>query len=160
MNKLPSTKRAQILNLLCEGMSMRAIARVSDVSFNTVAKALVDAGTVCAEMHDEMVQGVTATRVQCDEIWAFNYCKQRAVATAKAAPADAGDIWTWTAIDADSKLIVSYVVGDRSGQTAIELMDDLRGRLVNRVQLTTDGHKAYLEAVEAPSAATWTMRRS
>lgn len=148
MNKLPSAKRAQILNLLCEGMSMRAISRVADVSFNTVAKALVDAGTVCAEMHDEMVQGVTATRVQCDEIWAFNYCKQRSVATAKAAPADAGDIWTWTAIDADSKLIVSYLVGDRSGQTAIELMDDLRGRLTNRVQLTTDGHRSYLEAVE------------
>ncbi len=148
MNKLPLAKRAQILTLLCEGMSMRAVSRVVDVSFNTVAKALVDAGAVCAEMHDELVQGVTATKVQCDEIWAFNYCKQRAVASAKAAPADAGDIWTWTAIDADSKLIVSYLVGDRSGQTAIELMDDLRGRLVNRVQLTTDGHRAYLEAVE------------
>jgi len=153
MNKLPSAKRVQILNLLCEGMSMRAIARVADVSFNTVAKALVDAGTVCAEMHDEMVQGVTATRVQCDEIWAFNYCKQRAVATAKAATAAAGDIWTWTAIDADSKLIVSYLVGDRSSQAAMELMDDLRGRLVNRVQLTTDGHRAYLEAVEAVEGA-------
>ena len=82
------------------------------------------------------------------KIWAFNYCKQRAVATAKAAPADAGDIWTWTGIDADSKLIVSYLVGDRSGETALELMDDLRSRLVNRVQLTTDGHKAYLDAVE------------
>ena len=153
MNKLPLAKRAQILNLLCEGMSMRAISRVADVSFNTVAKALVDAGTVCAEMHDEMVQGVTATRVQCDEIWAFNYCKQRAVATAKAATAAAGDIWTWTAIDADSKLIVSYLVGDRSSQAAMELMDDLRGRLVNRVQLTTDGHRAYLEAVEAVEGA-------
>lgn len=148
MNKLPISKRAQILNLLCEGMSMRAVSRVADVSFNTVAKALIDAGTVCAQMHDELVHDVKASRVQCDEIWAFNYCKQRAVATAKAAPADAGDIWTWTAIDADSKLIVSYLVGDRSGQAAIELMDDLRGRLTNRVQLTTDGHKAYLEAVE------------
>jgi IS1 family transposase len=148
MNKLPQAKRAQILNLLCEGMSMRAVARITDVSFNTVAKALIDAGTVCAQMHDELVQGVTASKVQCDEIWSFNYCKQRAVATAKSAPADAGDIWTWTAIDADSKLIVSYLVGDRSGETAIDLMDDLRGRLVNRVQLTTDGHRAYLEAVE------------
>ena len=148
MNKLPLAKRAQILNLLCEGMSMRAVARIVDVSFNTVAKALIDAGTVCAEMHDEMVQGVKASRVQCDEIWAFNYCKERSVATAKSAPADAGDIWTWTAIDADNKLIVSYLVGDRSGQAAIELMDDLRSRLVNRVQLSTDGHRAYLEAVE------------
>src|SRR5665213_1494757 len=148
MNKLDTKARVQILNLLCEGMSMRAVARVVDVSFNTVAKALIDAGTVCAEMHDELVRDVKAQRIQCDEIWAFNYCKQRAVATAKAAPADAGDIWTWTGIDADSKLIVSYLVGDRSGETAIELMDDLRARLSNRVQISTDGHRAYLEAVE------------
>ena len=148
MNKLPTAKRAKILTLLCEGMSMRAIARAEDVSQNTVAKALVDAGKVCAEMHDELVQGVTASRIQCDEIWAFNYCKQRTVASAKAAPADAGDIWTWTGIDADSKLIVSYLVGDRSGSAAIDLMDDLRSRLANRVQISTDGHKAYLDAVE------------
>jgi IS1 family transposase len=148
MNKLPLAKRVQVLNLLCEGMSMRAIARVTDVSFNTVAKALIDAGTVCAEMHDELVRDVKSQRIQCDEIWAFNYCKARTVATAKAAPVDAGDIWTWTGIDADSKLIVSYLVGDRSGQAAIELMDDLRERLANRVQISTDGHRAYLEAVE------------
>jgi len=148
MRKLALKSRVQILNLLCEGMSMRAIARIADVSFNTVAKLLIDAGTVCAEMHDEMVQGVKASRIQCDEIWAFNYCKQKTVASAKAAPADAGDIWTWTGIDADSKLIVSYLVGDRSGDAAMELMDDLRSRLANRVQLSTDGHRAYLEAVE------------
>jgi IS1 family transposase len=153
MNKLPLARRVQVLNLLCEGMSMRAIARVADVSFNTVAKALIDAGTVCAEMHDEMVRGVKATRVQCDEIWAFNYCKAANVKKAKAAPADAGDIWTWTGIDADSKLIVSYLVGDRSGMAAMELMDDLRDRLANRVQLSTDGHKAYLEAVEGAFGA-------
>ncbi len=99
-------------------------------------------------MHDEMVRDVKAARVQCDEIWSFNYCKQRAVETAKAAPEDAGDIWTWTAIDADSKLIISYLVGDRSGETAIEMMDDVRARLANRVQISTDGHRAYLEAVE------------
>lgn len=148
MRKLALKSRVQILNLLCEGMSMRAVARVTDVSFNTVAKLLVDAGTVCAEMHDELVRDVKSERIECDEIWAFNYCKQRTVATAKAAPAEAGDIWTWTGIDADSKLIVSYLVGDRSGQAAIELMDDLRARLANRVQITTDGHKAYLDAVE------------
>jgi len=148
MNKLPTAKRAKILHLLCEGMSIRAIARTEDVSQNTVAKALVDAGTVCAQMHDELVRDVKARRIQCDEIWAFNYCKERTVPTAKAAPADAGDIWTWTGIDADSKLIVSYLVGDRSGQAAIELMDDLRDRLANRVQISTDGHRAYLEAVE------------
>jgi hypothetical protein len=102
-------------------MSMRAISRTTEVSFNTIVKMLEDAGMVCAEMHDEMVRDVNAKRVQCDEIWAFNYCKQRTVASAKAAPADAGDIWTWTGIDADSKLIISYLVGDRSGQAAIEL---------------------------------------
>ena len=153
MRKLALKARVQILNLLCEGMSMRAVARIADVSFNTVAKLLIDAGTVCAEMHDEMVQGVKATRIQCDEIWAFNYCKQKTVTSAKSAPADAGDIWTWTGIDADSKLIVSYLVGDRSGETAIELMDDLRSRLANRVQLSTDGHRAYLEAVEGAFGA-------
>lgn len=148
MNKLPTAKRAKILTLLCEGMSMRAIARTEDVSPNTVDKILVEAGKVCAEMHDEMVRGVKAKRVQCDEIWTFNYCKQRTVATAKAVPEDAVDTWTWTAIDADSKLIISYLVGDRSGQAAIELMDDVRNRLTDRVQISTDGHRAYLEAVE------------
>ena len=132
---------------------MRAVAGIADVSSNTVAKLLIDAGTVCAEMHDEMVRGVNSTRIQCDEIWAFNYCKQKSVSSAKAAPSDAGDIWTWTGIDADSKLIVSYLVGDRSGQAAIELMDDLRSRLSNRVQLSTDGHRAYLEAVEGSFGA-------
>jgi IS1 family transposase len=148
MNKLPTSKRAQVLNLLCEGMSMRAIARSAGVNFHSIAKLLVDAGTVCAEMHDELVRDVKSARIQCDEIWAFNYCKARTVATAKAAPADAGDIWTWTGLCADSKLIVSYLVGDRSGQAAIELMDDLRSRLSHRVQISTDGHRAYLEAVE------------
>ena len=153
MRKLAPKARVQILNLLCEGMSMRAVAGIADVSSNTVAKLLIDAGTVCAEMHDEMVRGVNSTRIQCDEIWAFNYCKQKSVSSAKAAPSDAGDIWTWTGIDADSKLIVSYLVGDRSGQAAIELMDDLRSRLSNRVQLSTDGHRAYLEAVEGSFGA-------
>lgn len=99
-------------------------------------------------LHDETVRNVKASRIQCDEIWSFCHAKQKNVATAKAAPEGAGDVWTWTAIDADSKLIVSFFVGDRSGESAMVLMDDLRARLSNRVQLTTDGHKAYLEAVE------------
>jgi len=148
MNKLPLAKRVLILNMLVEGSSMRSISRVADVSINTVTKMLVDAGEACARFHDENVRGVTASRVQCDEIWSFVYSKAKNVETAKAAPQGAGDVWTWTALDADSKLIVSYFVGDRSGQSAIALMDDLRSRLENRVQLTTDGHKAYLEAVE------------
>ena len=111
MNKLPLKTRSLILNMLCEGQSMRATARLADVSFNTVAKILIDAGKVCADLHDELVQDVTASRVQCDEIWAFTYAKQKNIATAKAAPPEAGDTWTWTALDSDSKLIVSWLVG-------------------------------------------------
>ena len=146
MNKLPLAKRVQILSMLCEGSSMRSISRVCDVSINTVTKLLVDAGETCLALHDELVRGVKASKIQCDEIWSFVGAKQRNVATAKGDPH--GDVWTWTAIDSDTKLMVSYFVGDRSGQSAIVLMDDLRARLANRVQLTTDGHKAYLEAVE------------
>jgi IS1 family transposase len=148
MNKLPLAKRTQILAMLCEGSSMRSISRVADVSINTVSKLLVEAGEACLAIHEETVRNVKAGRVQCDEIWSFCHAKEKNVASAKAAPEGAGDVWTWTAIDADTKLIVSYFVGDRSGQSAIALMDDLRGRLANRVQLTTDGHRAYLEAVE------------
>lgn len=148
MNKLPLKTRSLILNMLCDGQSVRATARLADVSFNTVAKLLIDAGKVCADLHDELVQGVTASRIQCDEIWSFTYAKQKNVPIAKAAPVEAGDTWTWTALDSDSKLIVSWLVGGRDGEYAIEFMDDLRSRLANRVQLTTDGHKAYLEAVE------------
>lgn len=148
MNKLPLTKRVQILSMLCEGSSMRSISRVVDVSINTVTKLLFDAGEVSLAMHDELVREVPASKIQCDEIWSFCYAKQRNVAGAEAAPDGAGDVWTWTAVDADTKLICSYFVGDRSGQSATALMDNLRSRLANRVQLTTDGHKAYLEAVE------------
>lgn len=148
MDKLPIEKRRQILAMLVEGSSMRSISRVADVSINTVSKLLVDAGNAAIAIHNETVQGVTASRIQCDEIWSFCYAKQKNVAKAKDAPAEAGDVWTWTAIDADTKLIVSYLVGGRDADYAIEFMDDLRARLSNRVQLTTDGHKAYLEAVE------------
>src|SRR5579859_1056006 len=148
MNKLPLAKRTQILAMLCEGSSMRSISRVVDVSINTVSKILVEAGEACLALHDETVRDVKASRIQCDEIWSFCYAKERNLPVAKAATDGAGDVWTWTAIDADTKLIVSYFVGDRSGQSAIALMDDLCARLRNRVQLTTDGHRAYLEAVE------------
>ncbi len=127
---------------------MQSVSRTKGVSINTVAKLLVDAGRACAAHHDETVREVEARRVQCDEIWAFCYAKQKNVAAAKAAPAGSGDVWTWTAIDSDSKMILSYRVGNRDGETAIELMDDLRSRLAHRVQLTTDGLKAYVEAVE------------
>ncbi len=148
MNKLPLAKRTQILAMLCEGSSMRSISRVADVSINTVSKLLVEAGEACLNIHDETVRNVKASRVQCDEIWSFCHAKQKNVVNAKAAPEGAGDVWTWTAIEADTKLIVSYFVGDRSGESALALMDDLRSRITNKVQITTDGHKAYLGAVE------------
>ena len=129
MNKLPTEKCVQILSMLVEGSSMRSISRVVGVSINTVTKLLVDAGGACAAYHDQHVHGVEAARVQCDEIWSFCYAKQKNVATAKAAPVDAGDVWTWTALDADSKLIVSYLVGGRDSEYAIEFMDDVAERL-------------------------------
>ena len=148
MNKLPLAKRVQILSMLVEGSSMRSISRVADVSINTIAKLLAEAGEACATHHDKAVVGVKSKRVQCDEIWSFCYAKKRNVETAKAAPAEAGDIWTWTALDADSKLIVSFFVGGRDADSAHSFMQDVAGRLATRVQLTTDAHKAYLDAIE------------
>ncbi len=148
MNKLPLHKRTMILNMLVEGSSMRSISRVVGVSINTVTKLLVSAGEACAAYHDENMREVNAQRIQCDEIWSFCYAKAKNVNSAKAAPDGAGDVWTWTALDADSKLIVSYLVGGRDGEYALAFMDDVRSRLANRVQMTTDGHRAYLEAVE------------
>ena len=146
-NVLPLAKRAQILGMLCEGMSMRAVSRLADVSINTVSKLLEDAGEACMWMHDDLVVNVKASKIQCDEIWSFCYAKKKNVATAKAAPEGAGDAWTWTALDAESKLIVSYYVGDRNGRNARTFLNDLLRRLSNRVQLTTDGHSMYLSAV-------------
>jgi IS1 family transposase len=148
MNKLSSDDRARILHLLCEGSSIRAITRLTGASKNTVSKLLVDAGKACASYHDANVRNVKVSRIQVDEIWSFTYAKQKNVATAKAAPEQAGDTWTWTALDADSKMVVSYFIGGRDGECAMWFMDDLRARLAGRVQLTSDGHKAYLEAVE------------
>jgi IS1 family transposase len=132
---------------------MRSISRVADVSINTVGKLLVDAGKACATFHDEKVRGVKARRVQVDEIWSFTAAKQKNVARMKAPVAGAGDTWTWTAIEAETKLLISWLVGGRDSDYAIAFMDDLRDRLANRVQLTSDGHKAYLEAVEGAFGA-------
>jgi len=148
MRKLPAEARAQILHLLCEGQSIRAVTRLTGASKNTVTKLLIDAGKACMAYHDANVRDVKAKRVQVDEIWSFVYAKAKNLPTAKAAPESAGDVWTWTAIDADSKLILSYFVGGRDAECAMWFMDDLRSRLANRVQLTSDGHSAYLEAVE------------
>lgn len=148
MKILDRNARARILHLLCEGQSIRAITRLTGASKNTVIKLMIDAGKACAAYHNANVHGVKAKRIQVDEIWSFTYAKQKNVPMAKAAPEGAGDTWTWTAIEADTKLIVSYFVGGRDGECAMWFMDDLRQRLANRVQLTSDGHKAYLEAIE------------
>jgi IS1 family transposase len=147
MYKLPVTKRVQILSMLVEGSSLRSISRVCGVSINTVTKLLVDAGTVCAAFHDASVHKVPAKKVQCDEIWSFCYAKAKNVADAKAAPEGAGNVWTFTALDADSKMIVSWLVGSRDGDTAFNFMCDLKERLANKVQLTTDGFRGYVDAV-------------
>ena len=127
---------------------MRSVSRLEDVSINTVSRLLVEAGEACAVYHDEHVVNVPAKHVQCDEIWSFCYAKEKNVPKAKAAPQGAGDVWTWTALERDTKLIIAYEVGDRSGATANEFIAELRNRLANRVQLTTDGHKVYLEAID------------
>jgi len=153
MNRLGTEKRIQILQMLCEGSSMRSISRIVGVSINTVTKLLEDAGEACAAYHNEHVRNVSSRRIQCDEIWSFCYAKEKNVPTEMKGTPGLGDVWTWTAIDADSKLIVSYMIGRRDASYAKALMDDLAGRLSARVQLTTDGHKAYLEAVEGAFGA-------
>ncbi len=127
---------------------MRAITRLTGASINTVSKLLDDAGEAAAAYHDEHVRGLRTVRLQCDEIWSFVYAKQKNVAAAKAAPPEAGDAWTWTALDADSKMIVSWCIGHRTSETALWFMDDVRQRVEDRMQITTDGLNAYLEAVE------------
>ena len=148
MNTLTNTKRIQILSILVEGSSMRTVSRILGVSINTVTKLLVEAGQACEAYHDEQVCNVHASKVQCGEIWSFCYAKAKNVRTAQAAPEQAGDVWTWTALESESKLILSWMVGDRDAGYATEFMRDLKSRLTTRVQLNTDGLKVYLEAVE------------
>jgi IS1 family transposase len=149
MNKLPLETRVQILSMLVEGSSLRSISRVTGTSINTVTKLLIDAGTECATFHDEKVLKVAAKRVQCDEIWSFCYAKDKNVKGAKAAPDGAGNVWTWTALDSDSKMMLTWWVGDRTRDTGYLFLRDLESRLANRIQLTSDGHGAYLEAMDA-----------
>jgi IS1 family transposase len=146
MNKLSLEKRTQIISLLVEGNSLRSASRISDCSITTVSKLLVDVGNACQKFHDETVKNVTAKRVQCDEIWAFVYSKAKNVPENKTG--EAGDIWTWVGLDADSKLVISWLVGNRDADSANIFMKDVANRLANRVQLTTDGLRAYLEAVD------------
>ena len=146
MNRLPIAKRAQIIQLLVEGSSLRAVSRIADVSINTVTKLLVDVAEAAYGYHNRAVRNVRCRRVQADEIWCFVGAKSKNVPLEKSE--QWGDVWTWTAIDADTKLCVSYLVGGRDGWWATEFMKDVASRIRGRVQLTTDGHRPYLNAVE------------
>ena len=148
MNRMPLAKRAQLLGLLVEGNSLRAASRLADCSINTVTKLLVDTGAACSEYQDTALRNLPCKRLQCDEIWAFCYSKARNVPEDKRGVFGYGDVWTWTALCADTKLMASWMVGARDQHTARLFMEDLAGRLAHRVQLTSDGHHTYLEAVE------------
>lgn len=146
MNKLSIQRRTQVIKALVEGNSIRATCRITDTAKGTVTRLLVDVGTACSRYQDEHLRDLTCQRIQCDEIWSFVYSKQKNV------PQDkrdfAGDAWTWVAMDADTKLVVSWLVGLRDAGYAHELMTDLAGRLSHHVQLTTDGLRSYLSAVD------------
>jgi IS1 family transposase/lambda repressor-like predicted transcriptional regulator len=148
MNRLPMDRRAKIIGMLAEGLSLRATSRLADVSINTVTKLLVDVGAACEQYQDRTLQGLKCRRIQCDEIWAFVYAKAKNLPDPLRGAFGYGDVWTWTALDADSKLVPTWAVGRRDGFTAQAFIRALASRLATKVQLTTDGHKVYLEAVE------------
>jgi IS1 family transposase len=148
MNQLDNRRRTQIIAALVEGCSIRATSRMVGVSKDTVMKLGVDAGVACAKYQDEVMRSLPCKRLQLDEIWSFCYSKDKNVPDEKKGIFGYGDVWTWVAIDADTKLVPSWMVGNRDAASAKVFIDDLAGRLSNRVQLTTDGHKAYLSAIE------------
>jgi IS1 family transposase len=149
MNRLSTSERAEILGMMVEGISLRSISRMADVSINTVTKLLVDVGAACSACLDEKLVKLSCQRVQVDEIWAFCYAKAKNITPEIAAKNPfAGDVWTWMAIDADTKLIPSWIIGQRDGVTARLFVNDLANRLANRIQLTSDGLNVYLAAVE------------
>jgi len=149
VNKLDTAKRAQVVSAIVEGCSIRSIVRMTGVSKNTIVKLLIDLGAACSDYLDAHLVNLSSKRVQVDEIWSFCYAKQKNVTPEiKAKNASAGDVWTWVAIDADTKLVASWIVGQRDGVTARIFVNDLAKRLTNRIQLTSDGLNAYLLAVE------------
>ena len=145
-NNLPLEKKAQIIQLLVEGNSMRSTSRIADVSINTVSKLLVDVGNACRRFHNDKVMKVDCKKIQCDEIWSFVYAKEKNVPEEQ--KGEVGDVWTWTAIDAETKLMVSWYVGIRDTESAHSFMWDLARRLKDRIQLTSDGHHPYLKAIK------------
>lgn len=148
MNRLSIEKRVQIVGMLVEGNSLRSTSRLAGVSINTVTKLLVDMGIACQKYHDQYVRELTTKRIQCDEIWSFVYAKDKNLPEKLQGKYGLGSIWTWVALDADSKLAVSWLVGNRDAEYANLFMKDVASRLKHKVQLTTDGLKAYLDAVE------------
>jgi len=153
MNKLSIERRARIIGCLVEGNSLRAAARMTDSAKNTVVKLLVDIGKACAEYQNKTLRNLKCKRLQCDEIWSFCYAKGKNVPEDKKGQFGYGDVWTWTAICADSKLVPAWLVGNRDIETGSIFMEDLASRFAHRIQLTTDGHKAYLEAVDGAFGA-------
>lgn len=147
MNILPNEKRVQVISALVEGNSMRSISRMTGVARNTINTLLIDVGNACADFHHRTMRKLNCKRLECDEIWAFVGMKQKNVPAEKIGRG-VGDVWTWTAIDAQTKLIPSWLVGSRDAESAKQFMHDLAGRLAHRVQITTDGHKSYIEAVD------------
>ena len=149
MNKLSTKKRVKILHMLLEGTSMRATSRINKVSFNAVARLLVNGGKVCFLHHMYTVREVEASLIQCDELWSFCFAKQKNARYTTVGPRGAGDVWTWTAIEADTKLWISYKVGDRTDRAAVSLMKDLKSRLayIEKIQINTDGNVSYKKAI-------------
>lgn len=148
MNRLSLQKRSQIIGCLVEGNSMRAATRLCDVSINTVTKLLVDVGTACSEYQDKALRNLTCKRIQCDEIWAFCYAKEKNVPESCKGVLGFGDAYTWVAIDADTKLVPCFAVGRRDVEAAHSFISDLASRLTHRIQLSTDGLKTYIDAVD------------
>jgi IS1 family transposase len=147
MNKLSPEARAKILSMLVEGMSMRAVSRIADVSINTVTKLLIDAGNAAEAFHDMTVVNLKVSQLQCDEIWAFCQAKQRNRETMKRPSMQAGDVWTFTALDSDTKMIVSWFSGARDSASTNAFLRDTSNRIVGPVQVNTDGFQAYTNAV-------------
>jgi len=148
MNKLSTEKRSQVVAALVEGNSIRATVRMTGVSKNTIAKLLLELGEACSNYLDKNLVNLDCKRIQCDEIWSFVGAKEKNVPAEKRGQFGFGDVWTWVAMDADTKLIASWAIGGRDAGTAYGFIQDLANRLANRVQLTTDGHRAYLSAIE------------
>lgn len=148
MNQLTKERRTQVIKCLCEGLGIRSTVRMTGVAKNTIVKLLAEVAVVCSEYQDKTIRNLKSQKVQCDEIWSFCYSKEKNVPREHRGKFGFGDVWTWTAIDADTKLIVSWRVGDRSYGTAKGFIQDLSERISSRIQLTTDGHRVYLEAIE------------